>query len=100
MSERVAYLNGEWVKEDEATISIHDRGFILADAAYEVARTFRHQPFRMERHMARLYSTLRYLAIDPGMDARAVSVEDFPDTMHLRFDGSGILTTIEIWAGI
>ena len=72
MSDRVAYLNGEWVKESEATVSIHDRGFILADAAYEVARTFRHQPFRMERHMARLYSTLRYLAIDPGMDAGAM----------------------------
>ncbi len=37
---------------------------------------------------------------DPGMDARAVSVEDFPDTMHLRFDGAGILRAIEIRAGI
>ena len=37
---------------------------------------------------------------DPGLDARAVSVEDFPDTMHLRLDASGILTKIEIWAGI
>ncbi len=37
---------------------------------------------------------------DRDMDARAVSVEDFPDTMHLRLDASGILTKIEIWAGI
>jgi branched-chain amino acid aminotransferase len=72
VSDRVAYLNGEWVKESEATVSIHDRGFLLADAAYEVARTFLHQPFRLERHMARLYNTLRYLAIDPGMDAAAM----------------------------
>lgn len=72
MSDRIAYLNGAWIKENEATVSIHDRGFILADAAYEVARTFRHRPFRIERHMARLYSTLRYLAIDPGMDAEAL----------------------------
>ncbi len=72
LTDRVAYLNGEWVKESEATVSIHDRGFILADAGYEVARTFRHQPFRLERHMARLYSTLRYLAIDPGMEAGAM----------------------------
>lgn len=37
---------------------------------------------------------------DPDMDARAVSVEDFPDTMHLELDGSGILRKIKIWAGI
>jgi len=37
---------------------------------------------------------------DRDLDARAVSVEDRPDTMHLRLDASGILTEIEIWAGI
>ncbi|MDH3229769.1 MAG: hypothetical protein OEN55_08265 [Alphaproteobacteria bacterium] len=37
---------------------------------------------------------------DPDMDTRAISVEGFPDTLHLEFDASGVLRRIEIWAGI
>jgi hypothetical protein len=33
---------------------------------------------------------------DQDLDARAVSVKSFPDTMQLRFDASGILRPIEI----
>jgi len=67
MGERLVYVNGELVNESQATVSIYDRGFMLADAAFDVARTFAHCPFKLERHIQRLYSSLRYLAIDPGL---------------------------------
>ena len=33
---RTVYLNGEYFLENEAKISIFDRGFLMADAVYEV----------------------------------------------------------------
>ena len=33
---RIVYVNGEFVSEDEAKISIFDRGFLFSDAVYEV----------------------------------------------------------------
>ena len=33
---RTVYVNGEFVDENEAKISIFDRGFLMADAVYEV----------------------------------------------------------------
>ena len=34
---RTVYVNGEYVPENEAKISVFDRGFLMADAIYEVA---------------------------------------------------------------
>ena len=34
--DRTVYVNGEYVKEEKAVISIFDRGFIFGDGVYEV----------------------------------------------------------------
>ncbi|MEQ8366022.1 MAG: D-amino acid aminotransferase, partial [Roseicyclus sp.] len=33
---RTVYVNGDYVPEDEAKVSIFDRGFLFADGVYEV----------------------------------------------------------------
>ena len=65
--QRVAYVNGRIVPESEARISIVDRGFILGDAVFDTTRTFGHKIFRLEEHLDRLFDSLRYTRIDPGM---------------------------------
>lgn len=35
---RIAYLNGDFVPETEAKVSVLDRGFMFADSVYEVTR--------------------------------------------------------------
>ena len=67
MNERVAYVNGNIVPESKATISIKDRGFVLGDAVFDTTRTFGHEIFRLKAHLDRLFSSLRYMRIDPGM---------------------------------
>jgi branched-chain amino acid aminotransferase len=69
MTERMAYVSGEWVPERAAKVSVFDRGFTLGDGVYEVVRTYRHRPFRVADHMDRLYRSLRVARIDPGMGA-------------------------------
>ena len=34
---RVVYVNGQFLPEEAATVSIFDRGFLMADAVYEVS---------------------------------------------------------------
>ena len=67
MNERVAYVNGEIVPESKATISISDRGFLYGDAVFDTTRTFGHRIFRLEQHLNRLFTSLKYMRIDPGM---------------------------------
>ena len=67
MSERIAYLNGEFVVESQAKVSILDRGFLFGDSVYDASRTFNGVPWRMREHIERLYQSCRYARLDPGI---------------------------------
>ena len=67
MTERTVYLNGDFVPESQASISIFDRGFTSGDGIYEATRTFGHKLFRLARHIDRLYNSLGYVRIDCGL---------------------------------
>jgi len=68
-NERMAWFNGELIPESEVRISFRDRGWLFGDTAFDVARTFGGKPFKLREHVERLYRTLAYLQIDPGMSA-------------------------------
>lgn len=67
MSERTVYLNGDFVPEPEAKVSIFDAGFRAGDGVYEMTRTYRGAPFRLDRHLARFYFSMQYMQIDCGI---------------------------------
>ena len=67
MDEKIIYLNGTFLPESEAKVSVLDSGFNAGDGVYDVTRTFAHKPFRLADHIARLYRSLRYTRIDPGL---------------------------------
>ena len=68
-SERMAWFNGELMPESEVRISFRDRGWLFGDTVFDVARTFGGRPFKLREHVDRLYRSLAYLQIDPGMSA-------------------------------
>jgi len=72
-NERVVSLNGEIVPESQALLSFRDTGFIYGDAVFDTARTFNGKPFRLKEHIDRLFETLRYVRIDPGMTRAEVT---------------------------
>src|SRR6202167_606897 len=74
---RVAYFNGKIVPEREVVIPFRDRGFKYGDAAFDMTRTFNGAPFKLKEHIARLYRSLRYLKIDPGLtQAEMIAVNE------------------------
>ncbi|MFQ5734688.1 MAG: aminotransferase class IV, partial [Planctomycetaceae bacterium] len=68
MPSRLVHLSGKLVPEDDATISIFDSAVLLGDTVTESTRTFGHRPFKLERHVQRLYKSLKVTRIDPGCD--------------------------------
>ncbi|MBE1296101.1 D-amino-acid transaminase [Phycobacter azelaicus] len=55
---RTVYVNGEYLPEDEAKISIFDRGFLMADAVYEVTSVLGGKLIDFEGHAVRLKRSL------------------------------------------
>lgn len=66
-AERIVYLSGAMVPESEAKISIFDSAIMLGDSLTESTRTFRHKPFRLDEHIARLYKSLKVSRVNPGL---------------------------------
>jgi branched-chain amino acid aminotransferase len=64
---RIAYFNGRFVPEREVLVPFRDRGFKYGDAVFDTTRTFGHRVFKLREHIDRLYRSLRYLRIDPGL---------------------------------
>lgn len=61
---RLVYLNGEIIPQDEARISVMDRGFLFADAVYEVIPVYQGKCFRLSEHLNRLNQSLRSVHLD------------------------------------
>ena len=72
MKEYTGYLNGQWVPESKLLIEHTDRGFYKGDVVYEVERTFNGKLFRLEEHIDRLYRSLQYIRIDPGLSKEEI----------------------------
>ena len=69
MSGYIAYYNGEWMPYSEVRVHPQDRGFTLGDVVFDVERAFDGKIFRMKEPIDRLYRSLKYSRIDPGMSA-------------------------------
>ena len=58
---RIVYVNGEYVPEENAKISVFDRGFLMADAVYEVTSVIDGKILAFDGHTERLERSLREL---------------------------------------
>ncbi|NLU50763.1 MAG: branched-chain-amino-acid transaminase [Syntrophomonadaceae bacterium] len=53
------YLNGEFVPEEEAKISVFDHGFLYGDGVFEGIRAYHGKVFRLQEHIDRLYDSAK-----------------------------------------
>lgn len=63
---RIVYVNGEYVPEAEAKISVFDRGFLMADGVYEVTSVIDGKLVDYAGHVARLHRSLSELKMKPA----------------------------------
>jgi len=65
----IAYLNGKFVPISEASLHVFDLGVVGGMSVTEMARTFRHVPFRLDRHLSRLARSVEYVGFETGLAA-------------------------------
>ncbi|MCQ1058672.1 D-amino-acid transaminase [Photobacterium sp. DNB23_23_1] len=63
MMQRIVYMNGSYVAESDATVSIFDRGFLFADAVYEVTAVLAGKLVDNKGHLARLERSCKELGM-------------------------------------
>ncbi|MFP4328238.1 MAG: D-amino-acid transaminase [Paracoccaceae bacterium] len=69
---RTVYVNGEYLPETEATVSVFDRGFLMADGVYEVTAVLDGKLVDFDGHAARLDRSLRELSMRAPLDRDAL----------------------------
>ena len=58
----IIYLNGEFVPEERAVVSVFDHGLLYGDGLFEGIRAYNNRVFKLKEHIVRLYESAR--AID------------------------------------
>lgn len=57
-------FNDQWIKPEEAFVSVFDRSFMFGDGICEVTPFYNGQPFRLDDHVARVKYCLQEMNID------------------------------------
>jgi branched-chain amino acid aminotransferase len=102
-NERVAWFNGKIVGESEVLIPFRDQGFLRGDAVFDMTRSFNGKAFRLDQHVARLYRSLRYLDLDPGLTPAAmvgISEDVLARNRHLLGEGEDYWLAQRVSRGI
>lgn len=87
----IVYLNGRFLPREEAKISPEDRGFLFADAIYEVVRYGSGHPYRLAEHLARMRDGLTALRLPvepsffPEVAGRLVAENDLEESDALVY---------------
>ncbi len=64
MPEPLAYLNGRISPVSQTLLPISDMGVVMGASVTEMARTFRHECFRLRDHIERLFRSLKHVGFD------------------------------------
>lgn len=67
------WVNGRFVPEHEATISLLDRGLLFGDALYEVVRYYRRRLFLLDEHLDRLLEEAAMIDLPIPFDRAALA---------------------------
>lgn len=82
---RTVFINGEYVPEEEAKVSVFDRGFIFGDGVYEVIPVFLGKLVDKQYFVERLDRSLSELSI-----AWPCSADDYVEVMRQLIERNGL----------
>ncbi len=60
----VIYLDGEYVPEERAVVSVFDHGLLYGDGVFEGIRAYNNRVFKLEEHIDRLYESAKAILLE------------------------------------
>jgi branched-chain amino acid aminotransferase len=64
VKEQLIYLNGEFVRKEEAKVSVYDHGYLYGDGVFEGIRVYSGNVFRLKEHLVRLYESAKSILLE------------------------------------
>ena len=92
------FLNGQFVPEERAVVSVFDRGFLYGDGLFETMRVFRGKPFRWQQHWERLQRGADFLKIKLPFTPEAL--RGFVDELIAKNDMPDALLRVTLSRGV
>lgn len=62
--EQTIYLNGSYVKKQDAVVSVYDHGFLYGDGIFEGIRVYNGNIFKCKEHLDRLYDSAKSIMLN------------------------------------
>jgi len=69
----LVYVDGKFVPEEEATVSVFDHGFLYGDGVFEGIRAYNGRVFRLQEHVDRLFDSAKAIDLNPGISKDEMS---------------------------
>ena len=69
----IIFLDGKYVTEDEAKISVFDHGLLYGDGVFEGIRVYGGKIFRLEQHLNRLNASAKAIMLQVPMTKQALT---------------------------
>lgn len=63
VSDQWIYLNDQFVKKEDAKISVYDHGFLYGDGVFEGIRVYSGNVYKLEEHIERLYDSAKSILL-------------------------------------
>ncbi len=60
----IIYLNGDFVPEEEAKVSVFDHGLLYGDGVFEGIRFYNSRVFKLDEHLQRLYDSAKAIRLE------------------------------------
>ena len=92
------FLNGQFVPEEEAMVSVFDRGFLYGDGLFETMRVFNAKLFRWKQHLERLQQGADFLKIP--LPIAPDSLRAFADELIAQNHATDSLLRLTVSRGI
>ena len=69
----IVYLDGKWLKKEEAFVSVFDHGLLYGDGVFEGIRAYGGKIFRLQEHLERLYDSAKAIWLTVPMPMAEMS---------------------------
>ncbi|MBB6454122.1 branched-chain amino acid aminotransferase [Salirhabdus euzebyi] len=64
MGSQWIFLSGEFVRKEDAVVSVYDHGFLYGDGVFEGIRVYSGNVFKLDAHLKRLYESARSIKLE------------------------------------
>ena len=94
----LVFLNGKFVPEEQATVSIFDRGFCLSDGLFEALPVYNRKMFLWEKHFERFRMGADFLKIKMPFSGETIRV--FSEELLERNQAVNCVLRIQLSRGV